>query len=46
MTKKDYTCGFPAAMPVLIIKESSRPFAEIKCADEGVYYSENRQQKF
>lgn len=35
MAKKDYTCGFPADMPQLIIKESSRPFVEIKCADES-----------
>jgi len=34
MTKKDYTCGFPAAMPTLIIKESSTPFFEVKCEDE------------
>jgi len=34
MPKKDYTCGFPAEMPRIIIKESSRPFCEIKCADE------------
>ncbi len=32
--KKDYTCGFPEDMPALIIKESSRPFAPVKCADE------------
>ena len=35
MAKKDYTCGFPEAMPTLILKESSRPFFEVKCADEG-----------
>ena len=35
MSKKDYTCGFPETMPVLIIKESSRPFFEVKCADES-----------
>ena len=35
MPKKDYTCGFPEIMPELIIKESSRPFFEVKCADEG-----------
>lgn len=35
MTKKDYTCGFPETMPTLIIKESTRPFVEIKCADEA-----------
>jgi len=35
MSKKDYTCGFPEDMPNLIIKESSRPFCPIKCADEG-----------
>lgn len=35
MPKKDYTCGFPGKMPTLIIKESSRPFFEIKCADES-----------
>ncbi len=34
MTKKDYYCGFPAEMPTLIIEESSRPFKEVKCADE------------
>ena len=35
MPKKDYTCGFPEIMPALIITESSRPFFEVKCADEG-----------
>ncbi|MBO5110720.1 MAG: RNA polymerase sigma factor [Clostridia bacterium] len=35
MAKKDYTCGFPANMPTLIIKESPRPFFEVKCADES-----------
>ena len=35
MAKKDYTCGFPESMPRLIIKESSRPFFEVKCADES-----------
>ncbi len=35
MPKKDYTCGFPEMMPNLIIKESTRPFFEIKCADEA-----------
>ena len=35
MSKKDYTCGFPENMPTLIIKESSRPFTPIKCADES-----------
>lgn len=35
MSKKDYTCGFPALLPDMIIKESSRPFNEIKCADEA-----------
>ena len=35
MPKKDYTCGFPEIMPELIIKESSRPFFEVKCADES-----------
>lgn len=35
MTKKDYTCGFPKEMPTLIIKESARPFFEVKCADES-----------
>ena len=34
MAKKDYTCGFPEDMPALILKESSRPFFEVKCADE------------
>lgn len=34
MSKKDYTCGFPAEMPNVIIKESTRPFTEVKCADE------------
>ena len=35
MPKKDYTCGFPEIMPELIIKESSCPFFEVKCADES-----------
>ena len=35
MQKKDYTCGFPENMPPLIFKESSRPFFEVKCADEA-----------
>ena len=35
MAKKDYTCGFPEDMPALILKESSRPFFEVKCADES-----------
>ena len=35
MTKKDYTCSFPKEMPTLIIKESTRPFFEVKCADES-----------
>ena len=35
MPKKDYTCGFPETMPTLILKESSRPFVEVKCADEA-----------
>lgn len=35
MTKKDYTCGFPAKMPQLIIKESTAPFFEVKCTDEN-----------
>ena len=35
MPKKDYTCGFPEMMPNLFIKESTRPFFEIKCADEA-----------
>ncbi len=35
MPKKDYTCGFPEIMPTLILKESSRPFFEVKCADES-----------
>ena len=35
MTKKDYTCGFPEIMPTLILKESSHPFFEVKCADES-----------
>lgn len=34
MPKKDHTYPFPAEMPRLIIKGSSRPFCEIKCADE------------
>jgi len=34
MPKKDHTYPFPAEMPRLIIKESSRPFPSIKCADE------------
>ena len=35
MPKKDYTCGFPEDMPALILKESSSPFFEVKCADES-----------
>lgn len=35
MPKKDFTCGFPENMPNLIIKKSSRPFFEVKCADES-----------
>ena len=35
MPKKDYTCGFPEDIPTLIIKESSCPFFEVKCADES-----------
>ena len=35
MSKKDYTCGFPETMPALILKESTRPFVEVKCADES-----------
>lgn len=35
MSKKDYTCGFPVAMPKVILKESCRPFFEVKCADES-----------
>lgn len=35
MSKKDYTCGFPEIMPTLILKESSREFFEVKCADES-----------
>lgn len=35
MAKKNYTCGFPENMPPLIIKESSRPFSPVKCADES-----------
>ncbi|MBR6559009.1 MAG: RNA polymerase sigma factor [Clostridia bacterium] len=35
MPKKDYTCGFPKDMPNLIIKECSRPFPLVKCADEA-----------
>ena len=35
MPKKDYTRGFPEIMPNLVIKESLRPFFEIKCADES-----------
>ena len=34
MPKKDHTYPFPAEIPTLIIKESSRAFCEIKCADE------------
>lgn len=34
MSKKDYTCGFSSKMPSLIIKESNRPFFEVKCEDE------------
>ncbi|MBQ8408568.1 MAG: RNA polymerase sigma factor [Clostridia bacterium] len=35
MSKKDYTCGFPEDMPTLIIKESARPFIEIKCEEQA-----------
>ncbi|MBQ8382286.1 MAG: RNA polymerase sigma factor [Clostridia bacterium] len=35
MAKKDYTCGFPMEMPALIIQKSTRPFTEVKCADEA-----------
>ena len=35
MAKKDHTCGFSETMPTLIFKESSRPFFEVKCADEA-----------
>lgn len=35
MPKKDYTRGFPENVPTLIIKKSSRPFFEVKCADES-----------
>ena len=35
MPKNDYTCGFPGDMPALVIKESSRPFSPVKCADES-----------
>ena len=35
MPRKDYTCGFPAEMPALIIEEKIRPFFEVKCADES-----------
>ena len=35
MPKKDYTCGFPETMPTLILKESSRPFIEIKCEEQA-----------
>ena len=35
MSKKDYTCGFPETMPTLILKESTRPFVKVKCADES-----------
>lgn len=35
MAKKDYTCGFPAKMPALTIKESTSPFFEVKCAEES-----------
>lgn len=34
MSKKDPTYPFPAEMPTLIIKESTRPFSTVKCADE------------
>lgn len=34
MSKKDYTCGFSSKIPSLIIKESTRPFFEVKCEDE------------
>ena len=35
MSKKDYTCGFPETMPTLILKESTRPFIEIKCEEQA-----------
>ena len=35
MSKKDQTCGFPEIMPELVLKESSRPFFEVRCADEA-----------
>ena len=35
MPKKDYTRGFSENVPTLIIKKSSRPFFEVKCADES-----------
>lgn len=35
MQKKDHTHGFPMEMPHLVIKESNRPFVEIKFADES-----------
>ena len=34
MPKKDPTYPFPTEMPTLIIKESTRPFFTVKCADE------------
>lgn len=35
MPRKDYTCGFSETMPTLTIEKSSRPFFEVKCADEA-----------
>ncbi|MBQ3528045.1 MAG: sigma-70 family RNA polymerase sigma factor [Clostridia bacterium] len=35
MPKKDHPCGFPEDMPALITEPSSRPFFEVKCADES-----------
>lgn len=35
MAKKDYTCGFHAKMPEVTIKESARPFFEVKFAEDS-----------
>ena len=35
MPKKDDTRGFSENVPTLVIKKSSRPFFEVKCADES-----------
>ena len=35
MGKTDYTCGFPMQMPKIIIRESTRPFMEIKFEEDA-----------